>query len=295
MDPTGGSRPNSIAYRVAFFLVILFVPLSIAFSIIIPLRFLTLPMDRWCFAGVCFGNTSYGVAFASLHFIGEALVNLWGESSLYLSLETWKNTQRKTGTQVNLLPYNYALPVAPLMLIDQILLYQPILVLHRWFGRVYLLGILAACTGGLLYILTMGPTPGGTVTSVPFALYFALLLIVASPAYHYARRRNITQHKRWAARTFALGIGPLLYAIYVAPLFLRSGSDSVTTQEVTWLGVAAWAFWVPNALVAELVIYLVWRNLPNNVSVEEHREQTPLNTTRRNADLDTFPWQHYVD
>lgn len=188
------------------------------------------------------------------------------------------------------------------MLVDQILLHQSIPILHRWLGRVYLLGILAACTGGLLYILTLGPTPGGTVTSIPFVLYFALLLAVALPAYYHARRGNMTQHRRWSARTFALGIGPLLYAIYVAPLFLQSGNESITTQEVTWLGVAAWIFWVPNALVAELVIYLVWRNLPNDVSVEEHREQTPLNTTprrnpvqRRNPDLDTFIWQHYVD
>lgn len=86
MIPNGSSRPKSTAYRVAFFLVILFVPLSIAFSIVVPLRFLALPVDRWCFAGVCFGDTSYGVVFAGLHFTGEALVNLWGELSLRLGL-----------------------------------------------------------------------------------------------------------------------------------------------------------------------------------------------------------------
>ncbi len=59
---------------------------------------------------------------------------------------------------------------------------------------------------------------GGPQMDVAFFIYGVLFLAAASVAFYYARMRKFKIHRRWAIRTFSLGIGSALYRIYVGPL-----------------------------------------------------------------------------
>ena len=75
--------------------------------------------------------------------------------------------------------------------------------IHRFTGRVYLLVAVVMAVGGIWMIWGRGSRLteiGGWGTTVNGLL----VLVAAIVAFHFARRRQINQHRRWAMRTFIL-------------------------------------------------------------------------------------------
>jgi hypothetical protein len=126
--------------------------------------------------------------------------------------------------------------------------------LHRWFGRLYVMASLLAGIGGLTFIAVKG-TIGGTVMDVGFSLYGVLTIVCAVETYRMARVRRLEAHRAWALRLFALAIGSWLYRMdYGFWLLLSDGVGHTQDFRGPFDLLMAFFFYVPNLLVAEAFI-----------------------------------------
>ncbi|MBR9763524.1 MAG: DUF2306 domain-containing protein [Rhodobacteraceae bacterium] len=116
--------------------------------------------------------------------------------------------------------------------------------LHRGIGRSYALGILLSGTAGLWLAVT---TPAGPVAGWGFGLLAVLWLGVTAQAVRFARRREITRHRRWMIRSAALTLAAVSLRLQLPFLAYGLGFDLGYT-------LVAWSCWVPNVVVAELLL-----------------------------------------
>jgi len=116
--------------------------------------------------------------------------------------------------------------------------------IHRVLGRAYMLAILVAAPTGLL----MGTmAEGGAVARAAFCSMATLWLATALLAFDTARKRRIPEHRAWMIRNYALTFGAVTLRVYLNAL-QSAGLDFETIYP--WV---AWAAWVPNLVVAELL------------------------------------------
>ena len=117
--------------------------------------------------------------------------------------------------------------------------------LHRWLGRVYLLAVLVGGTAGFYMALTAF---GGLPARIGFAMLGLLWLATGATAYLRIRRGDVRLHREWMIRNYALTFSAVMLRVWL-PLFLALGYDFPEAYTTV-----AWLCWVPNLLVAELII-----------------------------------------
>jgi len=114
--------------------------------------------------------------------------------------------------------------------------------LHRRIGTVYVISCTAVGVAGLY----MAPYAfGGWVSRLGFATLGVLLLVTTGRAYVLARRRRITEHRRWMLRSYALIFAAVTLRIEL-PLLTIAFQDFTPAYLLV-----AWLSWVPNLLVME--------------------------------------------
>ncbi|MCX6048436.1 MAG: DUF2306 domain-containing protein [Chloroflexi bacterium] len=132
-----------------------------------------------------------------------------------------------------------ALALGPFLFLNGLRIKWP--AVHRWLGRLYLLGNLLGGVAGI-YMATYAYT-GGT-TSVAFALLGILWLATGLMAFVRIRAGNVHEHRRWMVRNFALTLAGVMLRLQTLFLAMAFGF------EVGYM-IVAWSCWVPNLLVAE--------------------------------------------
>lgn len=115
--------------------------------------------------------------------------------------------------------------------------------LHRWSGRVYLLG--GVLPGGITGLYVAGFAFGGTFNQIGFAVLAVLWLATGYLAYAAIRRKDIAAHQQWMLRNFALTFAAVTLRLYLGG-FAAAGIAFETFY--AWLG---WLCWVPNLLLIE--------------------------------------------
>jgi uncharacterized membrane protein len=120
---------------------------------------------------------------------------------------------------------------------------------HRWIGRLYLLGVLAGGSSGL-YLAVF--SYAGLSTHIGFGSLAVLWLASGLLAYRAIRARRIEVHRRWITRNFAL-----TFAGVMLRLWLPASDAGGIPFDVAY-PVVAWFCWVPNLVVAE-VLFRAWR------------------------------------
>lgn len=118
--------------------------------------------------------------------------------------------------------------------------------LHRWLGRVYLgVGVLLGGLAGLyLSVHAYGGLPG----KLGFAALALLWLFTGVRAFQAIRHGDIQSHRRWMVRNFALSLAAVTLRIWLpSSMMLRIPFDLAYP-------LIAWLCWVPNLVVAELVL-----------------------------------------
>lgn len=116
---------------------------------------------------------------------------------------------------------------------------------HRWLGRAYVIAVLAGGVGALV----LAPTSQeGLVTHVGFGLLAVLWLNATLQAYRRIRAGDVTSHRRWMIRSFALTLAAVTLRIEL-PLQLAAGIPFHDAYQVV-----SWICWVPNLIVAEWVV-----------------------------------------
>ncbi len=136
------------------------------------------------------------------------------------------------------------------------------LVLHKAIGYVYVTSSFLAAVGGLVFIVFRG-TIGGMVMNIGFALYGLLMLICSVNTVRFAVAHDLTRHRAWAIRLFALAIGSWLYRMDYGFWLLLAGRIGHTSQFSGWFDyfMDFW-FYLPNLLIAEIFIR---KNLLGNI------------------------------
>jgi uncharacterized membrane protein len=119
--------------------------------------------------------------------------------------------------------------------------------LHRLLGKIYVGGIIFfAAPGGLImsFFIQRGPW---VLTS--FLLQTVAWVFCTYHAYVFIRQGNIAMHRRWMWRSYAITLAAITLRLYA---FMTSWSLDLT-HPVAY-AVIAWASWVGNLLVCELLL-----------------------------------------
>jgi len=117
--------------------------------------------------------------------------------------------------------------------------------LHRWLGRIYLIAVFVGGTAGFYLGLTAF---GGLPTRTGFVLLAVLWLSTGVMAYLRIRQGNVSAHREWMIRNYALTLAAVTLRLWL-PTFLSLGFTFIESYITI-----AWLSWFPNLLIAELVI-----------------------------------------
>jgi uncharacterized membrane protein len=116
---------------------------------------------------------------------------------------------------------------------------------HRWMGRVYVVAVLLGGTGGLVLATR---SMFGMVSHLGFGALAVLWLGTTTVGYLSIRSGNRAAHRRWMLRSYALTFAAVTLRLYLLLGGVLGLPFPETYQAVAWL------CWVPNLLVAELVL-----------------------------------------
>jgi uncharacterized membrane protein len=117
--------------------------------------------------------------------------------------------------------------------------------LHRFIGKVYLLCVLI---GGLSGLYMAQFSFGGNLSHLGFALLAVLWIFTGYKAYSSIIRKKIVAHYHWMTINFAL-----TFAAVTLRIGLGIGFGSGIPFEIFY-PYLAWICWVPNMLVALMII-----------------------------------------
>ena len=117
--------------------------------------------------------------------------------------------------------------------------------IHRLLGRLYGVAVVLSGLGGLWLAMT---TTSGPIASSGFALLAVLWVATTIMGIGSAMAGNLANHRAWMTRSIALTLAAVTLRLYL-PLSMLTGLpfDAAYTA-------IAWLCWVPNLIVAELVL-----------------------------------------
>lgn len=116
---------------------------------------------------------------------------------------------------------------------------------HRWLGRVYVLGVFASGTAGLILSFN---SSGGLVAHFGFGMMAICWLGCTATAYYRVRVGDISGHRAWMLRSYALTLAAVTLRIYL-PISLANGVEFEAAYQAI-----AWLCWVPNILIVEWIV-----------------------------------------
>jgi len=120
---------------------------------------------------------------------------------------------------------------------------------HRNMGKVYLVSILILAGPSGLFMAFYAE--GGMVAVVGFTIMAILWMYTTYMAYETIRKKKVEAHKKWMVRSFALTFAAVTLRLYV-PL----ASAVFYIPGVYVEASSAWVSWLPNLLVAELILLI---------------------------------------
>ncbi|MEW5829168.1 MAG: DUF2306 domain-containing protein [Chloroflexota bacterium] len=163
---------------------------------------------------------------------------------------------RQAGLYIHAFAGGVALLVGPFQFLARLRNCFPIL--HRWTGRVYLVGILL---GGLSAFLIAPGIRSGMVGEFGLILLGILWLWTGWMAYSNIRAGNVEVHREWMTRNYALTFAAVTLRLWLGILIgtqiplleTRYGGDFEALFTEVYR-VVMWISWVPNLIVAEMLV-----------------------------------------
>ena len=153
-------------------------------------------------------------------------------------------TLYRTGFYLHVFCGSVALIVGPLQFFALIRNNYPLM--HRIAGYTYTICCWIGCVSGFyLSFFTYG--------SMPAMLGFITLAVMwgfcTSMGFLKIKARDFEQHQHWMMRSFALTFAAVMLRVWIGLLVGALNLDYATVYDVS-----AWLSWVPNLLVAEIMI-----------------------------------------
>ena len=118
---------------------------------------------------------------------------------------------------------------------------------HRFLGYIYVMGILFFAGPGALGMSLF--IQRGAWVLISFLLQSILWCYFTAVAFDRVRKKDIVAHREWMWRSYALTFAAVTLRLYI--FITSSGADLSSPKAYATL---AWLSWVPNLLVAELLI-----------------------------------------
>lgn len=168
-----------------------------------------------------------------------------GDPNRYFSDQRLVYIAHRTALMTHILGGSVALLIGPFQFLPA-MRRKKYLSLHRWLGRIYLLGILVGGLGGL-YMATL--SHGGMITHIGFGALALSWLTTGTMAYQRIRARDIKAHERWMKRNFSLTFAAVTLRIWLPLLAFAVGMEFTHAYQIV-----SWLAWVPNLLFAEWLI-----------------------------------------
>jgi uncharacterized membrane protein len=123
--------------------------------------------------------------------------------------------------------------------------------LHRWIGRVYLVGVAVGSIGGLVIAPT---SSAGFVGFFGFSALAVLWLVTGWRAYRAIRRGDVAAHRAWMIRNYALTYSAVTLRIWLPLLVFAPLVFGGTPDFANAYAAVPFMAWLPNLLVAEWLI-----------------------------------------
>jgi uncharacterized membrane protein len=122
---------------------------------------------------------------------------------------------------------------------------QRALGLHRWIGRSY---VAAVVVSGMSAIVLAPGVQTGAVAGVGFGLLGALWVAFTLVALVRIRSGDDVAHRQWMTRSFALTLAAVTLRLYLPAAFAAGIPFQMSYPMIAWL------CWVPNLIIAELLL-----------------------------------------
>jgi hypothetical protein len=120
--------------------------------------------------------------------------------------------------------------------------------LHRFLGKIYILDVVLI-SGPSAFIMSLYAN-GSYPAQISFVLLSFLWIYTTIKSYLTIRKKDFISHQNWAIRSFALTLSAVTLRFYAYTIdVLQINSDPVTTYIFL-----AWCSWIPNLLIAEIII-----------------------------------------
>ncbi|MEQ8711386.1 MAG: DUF2306 domain-containing protein [Cyclobacteriaceae bacterium] len=132
---------------------------------------------------------------------------------------------------------------------------------HRKLGMIYLIAVGLSGVSGL-YIAQFAT--GGIISELGFSGLAIGWLLTAGMALYTAKNGKYIEHEQWMIRNYALS-----FAAVSLRIMLPSSTGTLQIDFVSAYQVIAWACWVPNLIIAEMIIR-------RNVKSRAARRPTPV-------------------
>lgn len=120
--------------------------------------------------------------------------------------------------------------------------------LHRWMGYVYLIDVLLITGPAALFMSFYAN--GGIAARTSFVLQSSAWLIFTAIAWQRVMKKRFITHGEWMLRSYALALGAISLRTYAALLSYMA----VDMRPVDRYILIAWSSWIPNLIVAEILI-----------------------------------------
>jgi hypothetical protein len=118
---------------------------------------------------------------------------------------------------------------------------------HRWMGRLYVVDVLFI-TGPAGFIMALYAN-GGVPSRIAFTILASLWIFTTAIAFRQVLRRKFASHREWMIRSYALTLSAISLRAWKLSLALLFHPHPMDLYRM-----AAWLGWVPNLLLAELLI-----------------------------------------
>lgn len=140
---------------------------------------------------------------------------------------------------------------------------------HRWIGRLYLAAVIVGSVSGFTLAAN---SSGGLVAHIGFGMLASCWLFTTLNAYRYIRAGDITTHRAWMLRSYALTFAAVTLRIHLPLLQLAGYRFDVAYPVVSWIA------WVPNLLIVEwFVLARRYREATNRPKLLQDLESTGNN------------------
>lgn len=116
---------------------------------------------------------------------------------------------------------------------------------HRVLGKIYMIAIALSGLAGLY--ISFNAT-GGIIAKLGFACLAIAWLFTSFKGLKTIREKKISDHQRWMIRSYALCFAAVTLRIWL-PSFIIAGIPFLTSYVII-----SWLCWVPNLIVAEMII-----------------------------------------